>query len=379
MKELIKEETLDIVRQMKTDGQVSQEVAEKYFPELKESEESEDERVKKAIKYGLDYVFTNNTTIYETTKEQCLAWLEKQGEENTIIVIPKFRVGDIIRPKGSTAEYTIESISGECYYGKGWGLHISCDNDYELVKQESSWSEEDEKFFKTALWHISFSISNGKSTDIHCDTTDWLKSLKDRVQPKQELNKDDETFYCRTIGLLEQHTNSDSEVKKQSALSCINWLKSVIKHEKIIKYKIGDRVRFFSHGEVFTISDIDEVNERYISTSGDSISFYEELISAKSSLNKDDIKCGDYLTTENGTVIKVHDVDESERVHYFYYASVMTEDGGDISNNFMHYCAILSDCRRATQEDIDFLEKWVAHKKYVWVENNVSPDDEEDD
>ena len=50
------------------------------FPEL---EESEDERIKKAIKYGLDYVFTNNTTIYETTKEQCLAWLEKQGEKPT--------------------------------------------------------------------------------------------------------------------------------------------------------------------------------------------------------------------------------------------------------------------------------------------------------
>lgn len=44
-----------------------------------ELKESEDEKIKKAIKYGLDYVFTNNTTVYETTKEQCLAWLEKQG------------------------------------------------------------------------------------------------------------------------------------------------------------------------------------------------------------------------------------------------------------------------------------------------------------
>ena len=44
-----------------------------------------------------------------------------------------------------------------------------------------AWSEEDEKFFKTALWHISYSISNGKGTDIHCDTTEWLKSLKERI------------------------------------------------------------------------------------------------------------------------------------------------------------------------------------------------------
>ena len=55
------------------------------FPEL---EESEDERIKKAIKYGLDYVFTNNTTVCETTKEQCLAWLEKQGEKKPEVKIP---------------------------------------------------------------------------------------------------------------------------------------------------------------------------------------------------------------------------------------------------------------------------------------------------
>ena len=205
-----------------------------------------------------------------------------------------------------------------------------------------------------------------------------LADIKDRVQPKQELNKDGDIFYNRTIGLLKQYATGN-EVRKQSALSCINWLKSIIKHEKIIKYKIGDKVRFFSHSSVFTISGIDEANERYITQCGDHISFYEELILVKSGINKDNIKCGDYLTTEDGTVIKVHDVDENERVHHFYYASKMTEDGGNISNNFMYYCAILSDCRRATQEEIDFLEKWVAHKKYVWVENNVSPYDEEDD
>ena len=48
------------------------------------------------------------------------------------------------------------------------------------IEQKSAWSEEDEKFLKTALWHISYSVSNGKNTDEHCDTTDWLKSLKER-------------------------------------------------------------------------------------------------------------------------------------------------------------------------------------------------------
>lgn len=121
-----------IIKQMIADEAISKEVAAKYFPELKESE---GERIVKAIKYALDHVFTNNTTVYETTKEQCFVWLKKLGEQ-----------------------------------------------------KPAEWSEEDEKFFKTALWHISYSISNGKSTDIHCDTTDWLKSLKDRFtwQPSDE-------------------------------------------------------------------------------------------------------------------------------------------------------------------------------------------------
>lgn len=46
----------------------------------------------------------------------------------------KFDIGDTIRPKGSKAEYTITSISGGCYHGKGWGLPISAEKDYELVE-----------------------------------------------------------------------------------------------------------------------------------------------------------------------------------------------------------------------------------------------------
>ena len=56
---------------------VKEELANR-FPELKESME---EKIIKAIKYGLDHVFTNNTTVYETTKEQCLSWVEKQGKK----------------------------------------------------------------------------------------------------------------------------------------------------------------------------------------------------------------------------------------------------------------------------------------------------------
>jgi len=66
-------------------------------------------------------------------------------------------------------------------------------------QKTTEWSEEDEKFFKTALWHISYSVSNGKTSDCHCDTTDWLKGVKERLkflrpQPKQKWSQDDNDF-----------------------------------------------------------------------------------------------------------------------------------------------------------------------------------------
>ncbi len=244
MKELIKEEALDIVRQMITDGQVSQEVAEKYFPELKESKnKEEDERLRKTtIAFLEDFAEQG----YENAVE-CIDWLIKQGNQNTIVVIPKFRVGDVIRPKGSMAEYTIESISGECYHGKGWGLHISRDDDYELVKQNPAWSEEDEEELKIALntleeagqyssakwlknvclvpqtmqksWseedetilnNLIYALANDRIGNNRDEYVDWLKSLKDGIQPqpKQEWSEEDKCmldFAIRAIGLCRQY------------------------------------------------------------------------------------------------------------------------------------------------------------------------------
>lgn len=43
------------------------------------------------------------------------------------------------------------------------------------------WSRKDDKMLETALWHLSYSISNGQSIDIRCDTTEWAKGLKKRL------------------------------------------------------------------------------------------------------------------------------------------------------------------------------------------------------
>ena len=353
-------------------------ICERYFPELKESEE---EKIRKALIEACK----QSLIVGGFHKDKVIAWLEKQDNLMKALQISNARIGELIEKNHYLKEQFEKQSEHTNFLNKiQIGDKVTRNEDGVLVNlsQLNRVAKKDEKQGENNMGISEATkqkLEDNLNKALEKETPEsWNKFLDEQGEQKPaEWSEEDEVFYNRTIGLLEQYNNSDSEVEKQSALSCVNWLKSVIKHEKIIKYKIGDKVRFFSHDSVFTISDIDETNERYISKSGDSISFYEELILVKSSINKDDIKCGDYLTTEDGTVIKVHDVDEIERVHHFYYASVMTEEGGNISNNFMHYCAILSDCRRATQEEIDFLEKWVAHKKYVWDKNNATIDEDD--
>ena len=141
------EEALEWVRELYPTmvSCADKEAALRHFPELAESD---DERIRKEL---VQFFKEKDEEDFEewVPKAKVLAWFEKQGEHEPVVIIPKFRVGGVIRPKGSTAECTIESISGECYHGKGWGLHIGYEEDYELVEQKSSWSEEDEMIRET--------------------------------------------------------------------------------------------------------------------------------------------------------------------------------------------------------------------------------------
>lgn len=108
---------------------------------------------------------------------------------NCLLENNNFKVGnyynlDTIKPHPATKEQRDLLFQGMKEAGYEWDAEKK---ELRKTEQKPDWSEEDEKFFKTALWHISHSISNGKSTDIHCDSTDWLKSLKDRVTAKARM------------------------------------------------------------------------------------------------------------------------------------------------------------------------------------------------
>lgn len=82
--------------------------------------------------------------------------------------------------------YTIEAEKSEIF-----GLDfnpLACE--VTLVPKDerfSKWTRADDKMLSSAIWHCSFSISNGKSSDIKCDTTEWLRTLKLRLSGKSAM------------------------------------------------------------------------------------------------------------------------------------------------------------------------------------------------
>lgn len=135
--------------------------AEFIFPELAESE---DDRIRKEMiellrKEAKEFP----SSVIASNANSWISWLEKQE--------------DIIK------HYEDKLDKCACdNFNKGYKKALE-----KQGEQKPAWTEKDEKFFETALWHISNSMTNGERTNISCGTTDWLKSLKDRIitQSKQ--------------------------------------------------------------------------------------------------------------------------------------------------------------------------------------------------
>ena len=92
-------------------------ITEEIFPELKEDD---DERIKKNCIHFLELQKQHHAATFEI--EECIAWLEKQGENSTDKNKPRFKVGDwvIFTTSGSlyqvekkeNYEYTLRNIHG---------------------------------------------------------------------------------------------------------------------------------------------------------------------------------------------------------------------------------------------------------------------------
>lgn len=207
MKSSTNVKAIDVVKQMVADGQVSQEVAEKYFPELKESE---DERIRKSL---LDYLYTlpNHFSHNGGLVTDWIAWLEKQGQTFTKKDVDDAYLKGICDTKNelekqgeqkpaenkgmNLVEEEMTPFQKKVFciidttIEEEQGLKQVCDELFALasneIKQKPAWSKEDEKMYTATILALAGFMCNE-------DKIDWLKSLKDRVQAQKQWKPSEE-------------------------------------------------------------------------------------------------------------------------------------------------------------------------------------------
>lgn len=173
-------------------GKNLNEALETLIPELKESE---DERIRKEM---LEYCYKrmnnefSSITIHQV--KRWLAWLEKHGSQNLVDKVePKFKAGDkVISTISNIPYYITEVCNGYYLTDVGCIIMFNAQDNFELVGQNSAWSEEDEKTTQRIVdaimkYAISpHSIINGDKPNLEYakEFESWLKSLKFRIQPQ---------------------------------------------------------------------------------------------------------------------------------------------------------------------------------------------------
>lgn len=190
---------------------------EDMFPELKESEESKDDKIVKHLitLFKNEYGENSNARFAGIKVKDIISWLEKQGEHANFInkiqigdkvtrnqdgvlvnlsqlnrvakkqseqkpvdkVEPKFKVWDEIRTKNEES-LTITRIDRWGYWSEDLFICNFDDADkWELVEQKpTAWSEEDEKRINRLIAYFEGKESFTAEDDIVY--ANWLKSLR---------------------------------------------------------------------------------------------------------------------------------------------------------------------------------------------------------
>jgi hypothetical protein len=177
------------------------------FPSLKESE---DERTW-IINYLSNRILNSTIIAEKENLKKAIAWLEKQDEQIQVIDYPNNL------PKDNW-ELIHEFVNKFGRMPKDED-ELNVLIEYVLKRQNPAWSEEDKKYLNN-LYRIINSYRENTSNETDkarangCEK--WLKSLKDRVQPKQEWSEEDKNMLQ---SILDEYKSMPTEKR--------NWLKSL--------------------------------------------------------------------------------------------------------------------------------------------------------
>lgn len=179
---------------------------------LLELKESEDERIRKEI---IQSIQDNMCVIH---KDKCIAWLEKQGEQNHA-----WSEEDELMIKDAIHWINEFQKSNRCKDENDMQNSVTCENwlkslqDRVQLQPKQEWSEEDERIYQSIV------DDTVQENQLDSNQLAWIKSLKDRVLPqsKQEWNEvSDSMIEGIKIAILDYYD-------KENAEEIIDWLKSL--------------------------------------------------------------------------------------------------------------------------------------------------------
>lgn len=187
-------------------GYTVEDAIQNIFPQLRESE---DERIRKYLIEELKAaksVGELKFVIPQPTREECIAYLEKQKEQKPILEVFGFKVGDTVRLKdGDGRKHIIKSFeeveglhgpnfyyvefednsarsgiyTGE-EYPKGYYTQMEKFKD---EQKPAEWSEEDERILKGIIGKIDHDQTYGVSK---VEMLSFLKSIRSHWKPTKE-------------------------------------------------------------------------------------------------------------------------------------------------------------------------------------------------
>lgn len=150
---------------------------ETVFPEL---QESEDERISKAIIDVIKSQKEQQCHIDSTIYDEMIAWLEKQGEQKPLPKGYEDAFDEFIShipekdPDSGESLYTYEDLETAVQFGIKW-----------KGEQKPAWSEEDEEMFKSIMATCELAEQERDSSPARHlleMQLNWLKSLKQRIK-----------------------------------------------------------------------------------------------------------------------------------------------------------------------------------------------------
>lgn len=235
------------------------------FPELAESE---DERIRKWIRKELESKYVVDNIVNNVMADKALAWLEKQDENNGLPPVTDretldeyaYQVVYDLSNDWLKVTPTWDDVEAAVKLGAKWlekqgeqkpdvvqhSLSVSDDSNLPTLdesiyhpctesvhEQESSeWSEDDEYLLDETIKHLEALIRiTKKQGSAYSDEIqyyqrdiDWLKILKDRIQPKQEWNKEDIEMLNSAILFVEHSAFTTIGKGKNNVIA---WLKNL--------------------------------------------------------------------------------------------------------------------------------------------------------